>query len=136
MANEAVILELGPNGGKPVRYAIPATAALSKGTLCFLEGDYSLSGSLVDTLSLPFAGVLCSEKVSDTFTEASCYTEGTFDLYCVSGASIGNLMVLSGANKICPAKVVDSIMSGAIVGKALETSTTPPETIRVRLGLI
>lgn len=133
MSNEAIILELGPNGGAPQRFTVADATGITKGTLLKLSGDCTAQASSSTDV---FAGIAAADKeASDGATSIAAYTEGIFDLTCVSdgtGVSLGNMVVLSGANLIRPALEADTVL-GKIVGKALEAGSSG-EVIRVDIG--
>ena len=133
MANEAVIIELGPNGGKPQRFTVANGTAITKGCLLQLSGDYTASAS--SGSGDVFAGIAAADKeASDGATEIAAYTEGIFDITNSAGAEItlGNIVTISGANFIRSA-VAGDLLTGAVVGKALEAGS-PSEVIRVDIG--
>ena len=134
MANEAVIIELGHDGGQPRRYQCVDNVAITKGTLCQLNDPNTVSGSTVIS-GAPFGGIAAMDKVaSDGALDIALYTEGIFDLTTSAGAGItvGSLVVMSGANLIRTAVAAD-LLTGAVVGKALETASAS-EVIRVAVG--
>ena len=134
MANEAVIIEL-PLGGRPRRYTVADAQQISGGTLLRLIEPNTASGSSLATVQEPFAGIATMEKVAnDGSTEISAYTYGVFDLTCTATGAVpcGAAVVMSGANLI-RAAVAAEIISGMIIGKALEEGTAN-EVIRVAVG--
>lgn len=132
MANEAVTIELGPNGGNPVRFTVANATAISGGTLCQMTDPRTASAS---SGSQTFAGIAAADKVaSDGATDLALYTEGIFDLKTDAAANItaGDLVILSGTNLVAKAFNVNDIISGKVVGQALETASAS-EVIAVRL---
>jgi hypothetical protein len=81
------------------------------------------------------------DKVAnDGSTSISCWVDGIFDLTAVLTAGAegpivaGYLVAMSGANLIRAATVAD-VLSGAVVGKALESASAgTPEAILVQVG--
>lgn len=144
MTNEAVILELGPNGGKPIRYSCIDTTGIAKGELCCFQDPYYISGALNLLKAQAFAGIAAAEKVaSDGSTSIALYTDGIFDLTtaitCGAEGVIraGSIVVMSGANQIINGSAAH-LLSGAVVGKALEEAAMAgtAEVIRVKVGSI
>jgi len=105
------------SGGDLLKLADPNTASLATG-----KGEV-------------FAGICSFDKVAtDGSTELTATTKGIFDIQASSEAiSVGDLVMMSGSNLICRAPVTTAIMSGSIVGKALETASAW-ERIRVAVG--
>ena len=107
MANEAVIIELGVEGGRPIRRTVANGTSISKGTLCVLSDPNTAAAAgsnYAATLAPAFAGILgklCTDKPS-------------------------------GSNLLRTAVALD-LISGAVVGRAEETGAAS-EVIRVRLG--
>lgn len=132
MANEAVIIELGFSGGKPVLRTIANGANISKGTLCKLA-DPNTASAATGTGEV-FAGIPAADKViNDGSTTLTFYTDGVFDLVATNAPAItaGAQVCMSGTNLI-RACVAADLLTGALIGTAEET-TTATETIRVRL---
>ena len=133
MANEAVIIELGPNSGAPVLRTCADGATIEKGTLLVLADPNTVTASTSSSYGSPFGGIAAAEKVaSDGSTLISAYMEGVFDLTnCLTAAGVGNLVSLSGANLFGGA-LAAHILSGAVIGK-LEETASASEVVRVRL---
>lgn len=132
MANEAVIIE-SPEAMR--RYQVANGVGLSKGQLLTLIDPNSVSGSTTATFNEAFAGICAFEKVAnDGSTEVTATTKGIFDLYAGIALTAGDLVSMSGVNMVRKATASD-ILSGCVVGKALETATTG-ETIRVAVGVM
>ena len=133
MANEAVIVELTGDGGDVVEYDVLDTQAIEKGTLCIKVDARKASGS--SGSGEAFAGIASTEKeASDGSTTLGLYTRGVFDLYADGAIPVGAQVAMSGANKI-RAAVTGEDLSGAVIGRALETATAA-ETIQVAIGAI
>jgi len=135
MANEAEIIELGPNGGMPIRFTVADGTSISKGTLLKFADPRTASASSGD--ADVFAGIAAADKVAnDGATSIAAYTEGIFDLTCITGSAplptAGMQVVISGANLI-KAAIAANLLTGAVIGKALETGATG-EVIAVKLG--
>lgn len=133
MANEAVIIELLGNGGNPVSFTVADATAIAKGTLMKLTDARLAVATAAD--NDPFCGIAASAKTAnDGQTRIACYTHGIFDLVCTAAAiTAGAIVSIGGANLISTAAEADMI-TGAVVGRALETSSTT-ETIAVLVNL-
>jgi len=134
MTNEAVTIELtGTSKGNPVRFDCADETGIEKGTLLWFSTPYLVSGAACE--AKPFAGIAATEKVAnDGQTTIGVYTSGLFDLKSANEAiTAGSLVVLSGANLIGTA-LAANILTGAIVGKAVETGAAN-EVIKVAVGI-
>lgn len=130
MANEATFLETPI---KIRRFDCADGNSITKGTLLKLVDPYTVSG--VYTSGDAFAGIAFADKVaSDGSTSIPCVVEGICDLTCNAGVGItaGAMVVLSGTNLIRAAIAAD-LLTGAVVGKALETASAS-EVIKVSVG--
>ncbi len=118
MADEAVLVE-GEGGVQD--FTVASGAAIAKFTLCQLADPRTASAT--SGTGDVFAGIASVGKsASDFSVELGLWTEGTFELTsCATSVTIvaGDLVSMSGANLIKPAAAAE-ILSGAIVGKALE----------------
>lgn len=134
MANEAVIVNLGPNGGNPIKFTVADGTNISKGTLLKLSGDRTVAASAAN--SDVFAGIAAADKeANDGATKLSAYTEGIFDLVaCTAGVTLGGIVSISLANIIKQATEAEMV-TGDIVGKCIETASDG-ETVQVMLGVI
>ena len=133
MADEAVIIEVYDN---PVRFTVADGTGIEKGTVMQLSTD-PRTITATSAACQNFAGIAAEEKVaSDGATSIGVYTKGIFDLKCSGGAiAVGDWVITSGANLIASAGQ-DPDMSGAIIGKALETAAAgTAETIAVAVGI-
>lgn len=149
MANEAVIIELLGNRGEPTRFTVADGTGIEKGTLMWLVEPRTVKASSGN--AQPFAGIAAAEKVaSDGSTSLACYTYGIFDLLLATNSTCnaGDLLIISGANAVAAADTLPSgtsafgntvagvtraLVSGMIVGKALENGSSA-ETIAVLVG--
>lgn len=132
MANEAVIIEL-IDGGRPIRFTCADGAGIEKGTLLKLADPRTASATSAD--NDPFCGIAAAEKVaSDGSTSIAAYTCGIFDLKD-SGAGItaGATVNIGGANLIIASAAAD-LLTGSVVGRALETAAAD-EVIAVAVGV-
>ena len=129
MANEAVCIETPTEFA---RYTIADGVAIPLNTLLQLSGDNTASASSAN--SEVFAGIAWEEKTaSDGITEIVVAKNGVFDLTCgANGVTLGALVSLSGANVIKDA-IAAEILSGDVIGKALEAGSAA-EVIRVLVG--
>lgn len=130
MANEAVIIELGVDGGHVVRRTVADGTNISKGTICKLSDPNTAAAS---TTSVDvFAGIASSDKVaSDGSTTLGLYTSGVFDLKVGDAVTTGRALSLSGSN-ILRGAIASDFISGCHIGYAEEDSSIN-EVIRVRL---
>ena len=129
MANEAAWIETPTEF---MRYTVTDGTAIPLGTLMQLSADNTALASSAN--SEVWAGVAWEEKtISDGITQLTCAVNGVADLTCGGdGVTLGALVSLSGANIIKDA-IAAEILSGDVIGKALETGSEA-EVIRVRLG--
>lgn len=136
MANEAVIIELlGADKGQPVRFTVADGTAIAKGTLMKFTEPF-LASATAGSADV-FAGIAAAAKVaSDGQTELALYSEGIFDLTNAANSTItaGGMVCSSGANLIRAAVAAD-LLTGAVIGKAMEDATDT-EVIRVKIGMI
>ncbi len=135
MANEAVIIELGYDQGRPVRRTCATGTSISKGTLLVLSDPNTAAASASGNKGVPFAGIAAADKLGgDGSTSIAAYTNGVFDLTLASGGAcaVGEMVTISGANTIDKVTGVDISQMGILVGKAEEIGTTG-EVVRVRL---
>ena len=137
MANEAVIIELfGSPKGEPISFTCDSGVAIEKGTILWFGTPRKISGA--STTGAPFAGIAAMEKVAaDASTQISCYTKGIFGLTCGAAITAGNLVFLSGQNKVhtLAAGNIGSyhLSGGWCVGKALATGSAA-DVINVLVG--
>jgi hypothetical protein len=131
MADEAVCIETPT---KFARYTVEDGNAIPIGTLLQLSDPNTASAHSADGQA--FAGIAWEEKkASDGITEITAAINGVWDL-TDGGAAIGaagDIVALDGtANEIREAEAAD-LLSGGVVGKALEIASAN-EVIRVRVG--
>ena len=131
MANEAVIINLGPNGGRVMRMTC-ADAGIEKGTILKLTDPRTVAACSADNDM--FGGIAAEEKVSgDGKTDIAVYTEGIFDLLSTAaGITAGNMVSIGGANQIKIYTTLDGEI-GYGFGKALETCAAA-EVMAVAIG--
>lgn len=133
MANEAVIIEL--NNNNPIQFTCASGAAIAKGTLLKLSGDYTVSASSAN--SDVFAGIAAAAKsATDNATTIALHVPGqgnVFDLTTNGAATItlGGMVSLCGANVIKTATEPE-FPTGDVIGQALEAGAVN-EVIRVRV---
>lgn len=135
---KAVIVELhgNDNSGDVVRYTVADDTAISKGTLCKIEDPRTASAAT--GTGEPFAGIASVDKeANDGATTLGMFTNGIFDIVSIADVQIhkGDLVAMSGADLIRAAVAAD-VISGAIVGKALEDEDTASEVIAVKVGRV
>ena len=112
MANEAVIIELGPDGGRPIRRTVADGTSISKGTLLILSSDpNTATASAAGSTGSVWAGIAAADKVaSDGSTNLAAYTTGVFDLTNSTVAlTLGSMVAISGANTLRAATSADFI---------------------------
>lgn len=129
MANEAVCIETPT---RFARYTVADGAGIAIGTLLKLTDPNTASATAAD--NDPFAGIAWEEKTaSDGITEITAALDGVWDIKD-SGAGItaGAIVNVGGANLIVSSAAAD-LLTGSVVGKALETAAAS-EVIRVRVG--
>lgn len=138
MANEAVINQLWGNPkGEALNWGCDSGVAIEKGTLLWFGTDMKISGA--NTTGAPFAGVAAAEKVAaETTPTISVYSKGIFDMTCGAAITAGDLVFLSGQNKIhtlAKGNIGSYHLSGGwLVGKALKTGAAAG-IIQVKLGM-
>lgn len=131
MANEAVCIET-PTEFR--RYTVADGTGIVKGTLLKLSDPNTAAATSAD--NDPFAGIAWEEKTaSDGITEITAAVNGIWDLKD-SGAGItaGAVVNIGGANLIVASAAAD-LLTGSVVGKALETAGAS-EVIRVAVGRV
>lgn len=129
MANEGVCIETPT---RFARYTVADGAGIAIGTLLKLTDQNTASATSAD--NDPFAGIAWEEKTaSDGITEITAALNGIWDLKD-SGAGItaGAIVNIGGTNLIITSAGAD-LLTGSVVGKALETAAAS-EVIRVRVG--
>jgi hypothetical protein len=133
MANEAVCIE-APEAHEIMRYTVADAGAIPKGTLLKLSDPNTAAATSAD--NDPFAGIAIEEKVAnDGITEIAAAVGGVWDLKD-SGAGItcGAICNIGGANVVIASAAAD-LLTGSVVGKALETAGAA-EVIRVKVGKV
>tara|TARA_Y100000310_G_C20023951_1_gene508711 strand:+ start:87 stop:488 length:402 start_codon:yes stop_codon:yes gene_type:complete len=130
MADEAVCIETPT---KFARYTIADGTAIAFGTMLHLSGDNTAIAHSGDADE--FAGICWVPKVaSDGITEVVAAMNGVWDLTDGGGGiALGSLCALDGTANEIRLAVEAEIITGAIVGKALEAAAAD-EVIRVRVG--
>ena len=136
MTNEAILIELGINGGKPIRRNVIDATGIPKYTLMKLSGasvNYITTSSLD---SVPWGGIATAEKVaSDGSSTLAVYTEGVWELKATANAGTiipGSAVALSGNNTIRLGVEADYPL-GNIIGYAEEPiSSNAAGRVRLR----
>ena len=137
MAYEAVESSVPFNSGQVIRFAVSDGTGIEKGTPLVLSGAAVNSTSMVKAASAAgtievFAGIAQDEKVaSDGSTTIGAATNGVYRMYAGIAMGAGTLVSLSGLF-LKPA-TAGEILSGAVVGKLLEATTTGTQ-VRVAIG--
>jgi hypothetical protein len=132
MADEAVCIETPT---KFARYTVADGTGIAIGTMLQLSGDNTASAHSGD--ADVFAGIAWEEKTAnDGITEITAALNGVWDLTDGGdSATLGALLALDGtANETRPA-VAGDLLTGSVVGKALEAAAAN-EVIRVRVGVM
>ena len=147
MANEAVIKI---EAIRTYDFTVADGTGIEKGTILRLIQNRTAIAS--SGTSEVFAGIAKREKIaSDGRTSIAVATDGVYDLVLATNSTCqaGDLMVISGANLIAAAAtfpsgtdafgntvagVVRAMVSGMIVGKALETGASGA-TVEVDVGV-
>ena len=130
MANEAIEREI-PSVVRNM--TCEDSIAITEGALLVLEDPNTVSGAIFLPI-LPVAGIAKMDKeASDGSTTISVAKTGVYE--CVAGTAIdvGNAVCISGGNYIIANTSNTAHMSGAVLGKALETATKG-ERIRVEVN--
>ena len=131
MANEAALRN---RYSDPVDFIVADQTGVEKGAVLWLSGARVASG-VSNVAKPPFAGIAAREKIaSDGRTRLALFTDGIFDMTTAATTNItrGASVIISGVNTICEAVAAD-LLTGAVIGKALETATTS-EVIQVEVG--
>ena len=131
MANEAVCIETPTEFA---RYTIADATSVPIGTIMKLTDPHLVVVSSAD--NDPFAGIAWEEKTTgDGITEITVAKNGLWDMVCTAAAiTVGAIVNVGGANLIVASAAAD-LLTGSVVGKAEETSTTT-ETMRIRVGRV
>lgn len=134
MANEAVIISLGFDGGNVIRRTCADGTTISKGTLLILSDANLVIASNAYTISESWGGIAAADKLAnDGSTTIPVYTSGVFDLTnsAAPAIAVGRMVVMSGANLIRLA-VESDFPVGAVLGQ-IEENASGSEVARVRL---
>ena len=141
MANEATPVELygQNNSGDKRRFTCASGAAIAKGTLLVMTDPRTAVAHSAATSYGLFAGIAAMDKeASDGSTTISVYTNGKFDLLANGGGAIavGQNVKMSGQNCIAPITIASDIISGMVLGTAMEAAAAGvSETIAVKVKL-
>ena len=139
MVSGAIIVELTgqPKGGTR-RFTVPDVTSIEKGDLLRLVDPKTVSGGIsAETNQAGIAGIAAEEKVSsDGATSIGVWQKGIFELGCNGNEGIpcGAYVTLSGANNKIAAASNIQVLSGQVLGRALETASAN-ETIQVAVNL-
>ena len=125
--------EILGNGGDPVRFTVADGSGIEKGVLLKLTDPRTAIASSAD--NDPFCGIAAAEKVaSDGSVTLAAYTKGIFDLKdSGSGITCGATVNVGGANLVIASAAAD-LLTGSVVGRALETASAA-EVIAVAVGV-
>ena len=118
MANEVTPVE-GPY--ETHDFTVSTSVGIPKGTICKLSDPRTAAASSAN--SDVFAGIAATEFVADKGkTEFGLHTKGVFLMTAGSaGFTVGALVSISGANLLKNATEAE-VVTGDVVGKALETA--------------
>jgi hypothetical protein len=131
MANEAVKIVQG--NITPRRMTCLSGTAIAKGALLKLTDPVTCA--LYDGVggSSAVAGIASTEKsASDNSTSIGVETSGIFDILAGDVIVAGCLVTISGGNCVAVASQAH-LMSGAVLGKALESSSVG-EVVAIEVG--
>ena len=122
---------------KFARYTVADGAGIARGTLLKLTTPNTAAAATADNDIA--GGIAWMEKVAnDGSTEIVAALDGTWGIISSTGApiSIGNQVVIKGANYIGPYTTLDD-EKGYVLGKSLETIGTAAATqIKVRVNVL
>lgn len=105
-------------------FTVADGAQISEAVLLKVSDPRTAAKSVAGDKAPAFAGISATEKeASNGKTELGCYTTGTFLMTAAGGISAGENVVISGANLI-KAALAGDLLTGAVVGKALEDIAT------------
>ena len=108
-------------------FTVAVGTTISAMTLCKLTSPRTASASTAGSTAdvpIPFAGIAFTEKPSTSnATQMGLATKGTFNIYADADVTAGRLVTMSGTNMITPMLDDGALMSGAVVGKALQDIT-------------
>jgi hypothetical protein len=130
MADEAICIETPT---RFARYTVADEDAIPIGTVLHLSGDNTAEAQSGDADE--FAGIAWEEKTAnDGIVEITAALNGVWDMTDGGDTiALGELVASDGtANEIRPA-VAGDILTGSVIGKALEAAAAN-EVIRVRVG--
>jgi len=114
------------------RYTVADGAGIPIGTILKLTDPNTAIATSAD--NDPFAGIAWEEKTaSDGITEITAALDGVWDIETTNAAiTAGAIVNVGAANQIITSAAAD-LLTGSVVGKALETCAAT-EVIRVRVG--
>lgn len=129
MANEAVEKTILQTEG--IDFLCADSVGIEKGTLLKLSGEKTVAAA--NAIGNVFMGVCSREKIAgDGRSHASVKNKGIYDMVAGCAITEGMLVKLSGNNTITTADLATDVISGMVIGKALETATNG-EAIEVLL---
>lgn len=134
---EAKNNEYFADGGNVISYTVADATTISKGTLCILSGTKTATRGVTGYVGVnqPAAGIAVADKVAaDGSTTLGLATTGIFTLRVDDNAVInkGDMVTISGSNNQIAKAVEADVVSGAVLGKALQDGGVSEE-ILVRL---
>lgn len=141
---EAQAIELYGDRGDVIRYTVSDTLTISKGTLLLISGTRTAlkptgwrGVAAGTTIPMPVAGIAAADKVAlDGSTTLGVYTNGMFEMRVSqnAGLSEGDLVAISGLNNTIRKAVSADLISGAVIGRVLESGADGSElAVRVQI---
>jgi len=130
---EAQIINWLGQENNAVRFTCADATAISKGTLMRLKDPVTAikNGAGTYNVAIPVAGIAAADKVAnDGSTTIGCYRGGIWELRADGGTHLitaGDLVAISGANNQIRKAYAADIVSGAVLGTALEDATASEE---------
>lgn len=128
---EAQIIELYGDRGDVKNYTIGSTTAVSKGAVMILADNCTVAkNGNSNKIPIPVAGIAAHDKsATDGSTTIGVYTNGKFLMRVdeAIGVNPGDYVVVSGANNQIRRGVAADVISGAVLGKAIEVGADESE---------
>ena len=129
---EAQIINWLGQENNAVRYTCADATAISKGTLMKLTDPVTALRTTTGYIGIsqPVAGIAASDKVAgDGSTTIGCYKGGIWELRMDANAIVnaGDFVTVSGANNMIVKASAGDVISGAVLGKALENGSVNEE---------
>jgi hypothetical protein len=115
MVNEAIIIELGPNGGDPIQFVCASGTAIAKGAI--LAMSEPRTATMAASKHQMVAGIAAQDKAADDYSDSiAVYQKGIYDMQVGSEAiATGAFCGTSGANFIIPVSISGSNVLGVMM---------------------